>query len=261
MLITKKVGDDMRAHLKIRNLHASIEGKKILKGINIDIKSGEIHALMGPNGSGKSTLSNVIMGNPKYKVTKGKVIFNNEDITKLSANERAKMGLFMSFQYPVEISGVSLANLLRTAFGNINSKVSFQEFRALLKEKMKLLGMDEKFAERNTNEGLSGGEKKRSEILQLAVLSPKIAILDETDSGLDIDSLKIVSNSIKKISDEMGVLVITHYQRILNYIKPDFVHIIVDGKIVKSGTYELAKHLDKYGYSWILNDSDNIDKS
>ena len=214
---------------------------------------------MGPNGSGKSTLSNTIMGHPNYKVTKGQIIFNEEDITKLTSDQRARKGLFLAFQYPSEVSGVTLSNFLRTVHNSLNGhkedSKSFKEFQNLLKQKMELLKMDESFARRYLNEGFSGGEKKRSEILQLAMLNPKIALLDETDSGLDIDSLKIVANGIKDIAGpNMGILLITHYQRILQYIKPKFVHVMSNGKIVKSGDHKLAEELERNGYDSLLKE-------
>ena len=245
------------AELLIKNLHASIESKKILNGVNLKIKQGEIHALMGPNGSGKSTLSNVIIGNRKYTVDEGEILFDGKNVLELSPDERAKLGLFMSFQYPSEIPGVSMANFLRTALNNLNggNKLSVIEFKKLLDEKLELLKMDKSFATRYLNEGFSGGEKKISEILQLSVLNPKMAILDETDSGLDIDAMKRVAHGINTLhGPELGILIITHYKRILNHIKPDYVHILVDGKIVKSGGPELSDHLEEHGYDWILQD-------
>lgn len=240
--------------LEIRDLHVSIDGKEILKGINLTVKQGEIHAIMGPNGSGKSTLSYAIMGHPRYKIDKGQILFDGTDITAMKPNERAKLGLFLSFQYPSEVEGVSVANFLRTTLNTLNNgnKLSLQEFQALLKEKMALLNVDKSFSSRYLNAGFSGGEKKKGEILQLAVLNPRIAILDETDSGLDIDALKTVAHGINAIAQQtqMGALLITHYQRLLNYVKPDYVHILMDGKIVKSGDATLAEHLEEKGYTW-----------
>jgi len=240
--------------LETKDLHVSVEGKEILKGVDLTIKQGEVHAIMGPNGSGKSTLSCTIMGHPRYKVDKGQILFDGQDITELKANERAKLGLFLSFQYPSEIEGVSMGNFLRTSLNALNpgSRLGLQDFQKLLKEKMEMLKMDKKFATRYLNTGFSGGEKKKGEILQLAVLNPKIAVLDETDSGLDIDALKTVAEGINTImkQSEMGVVLITHYQRLLNYIKPDHIHIMMDGKIVRSGGAELAEHLEEKGYSW-----------
>ncbi len=248
--------------LEIKDLHVSVEGKEILKGVDLTIKQGEVHAIMGPNGSGKSTLSCTIMGHPRYHVDKGKILFDGQDITELKANERAKLGLFMSFQYPSEIEGVSMGNFLRTSLNALNpgNKLSLQDFQKLLKEKMEMLKMDKKFATRYLNTGFSGGEKKKGEILQLAVLNPKIAVLDETDSGLDIDALKTVAEGINTITkqSEMGVVLITHYQRLLNYIKPDYVHILMDGKVVKSGGAELAEHLEEKGYSWTEEEQEAV---
>lgn len=247
------------SELVINNLHAGIDGKEILKGVNLTVNQGEIHALMGPNGTGKSTLAYVLMGHPKYKVTQGEVNFKDVNILDLDPDERSRLGLFLAFQYPVAIPGVSVANFLRTA---INSRrkaenpddkgIPIPDFRTLLKERMDLLKMDHAFAGRYLNEGFSGGEKKRAEILQMAALQPEIAVLDETDSGLDIDALRIVSDGVNALrSESLGVLVITHYQRILNYIKPEFVHIMLDGQIVESGGPELALTLEEHGYDWL----------
>jgi len=244
--------------LEIRNLHVAIEGKPILKGVDLTVAKGEVHALMGPNGSGKSTLANALLGHPKYDITEGDVIFHGKSILELSPDERARKGLFLAFQYPTAIPGVSVANFLRTALQARRKELGQEkplppkEFRSLVKEKMALLRMDESFAGRYLNDGFSGGEKKRAEILQLAVLRPEIAVLDETDSGLDIDALRIVSEGVNALAGpEVGVLLITHYQRILNYIKPHFVHVLVDGRIVKSGGPELAHELEAQGYDWI----------
>jgi Fe-S cluster assembly ATP-binding protein len=235
-----------------------VEGKPILKGLTLSVKKGEIHAIMGPNGSGKSTLANALMGNPKYEITSGSVLFDGEDVSEWEADERGRKGLFLAFQYPTAIPGVSVANFLRMALqarrkaeGN-EKPLPPKEFRALMKEKMALLRMDDSFAGRYINDGFSGGEKKRAEILQMAVLRPAIAVLDETDSGLDIDALRIVSEGVNALAGpDLGVLLITHYQRILNYIKPQFVHVLVDGRIVKSGGSELAHELEAHGYDGI----------
>ncbi len=236
--------------LQVKNLHVKIDDKEIVKGVNLHVNKGEVVALMGPNGSGKSTLANSLMGHPKYKVTEGTVILDGKDITSLEPNEKAKQGLFLSFQYPAEISGVTLSSFLRAAYNSVkNSNISVISFLKLLKEKMKLLKIKEEFANRYINEGFSGGEKKRAEILQLAVLEPKLAILDETDSGLDVDALKIVAEGVNAArTKETGVLIITHYQRILNYIQPDRVYIMKDGKIIKEGKKELAKTIEEEGY-------------
>ncbi len=245
--------------LEIRDLHVSIGDTEILKGVNLTINAGEKHALMGPNGTGKSTLSYVVAGHPDYEVTGGDILLDGESILEMDADERSRAGIFLAFQYPVAIPGVSVANFLRTA---LNSRMRAEDpeskgmpipqFRRLLKAKMDLLKMDHKFAGRYLNDGFSGGEKKRAEILQMATLEPKMAFLDETDSGLDIDALRIVSEGVNTLmGDDLGVLVITHYQRILNYIQPDFVHIMLDGKIVESGGPELAEHLEEHGYELI----------
>ena len=247
------------SELVIKDLHVSIEGKEILKGLNLTIKQGEVHAIMGPNGTGKSTLAYTLMGHPSYAVTSGEVWFKGKNLLELEADERSRAGIFLAFQYPVSIPGVTVANFLRTAINarrraaNPEDKgVPIPEFRKMLKEKMELLKMDNAFAGRYLNDGFSGGEKKRAEILQMAALKPEIAILDETDSGLDIDALRIVSEGVNALSGpEMGVLVITHYQRLLNYIKPQFVHIMMGGRIVESGGPELALHLEEAGYDWV----------
>lgn len=248
--------------LSIKNLHASIEDKEILKGINLEIKAGEVHAIMGPNGSGKSTLSAVIAGNETYQVTEGSVTLEGEDLADLAPEERAHKGVFLSFQYPVEIPGVSVTNFMKTAI-NENRKANGKEdmpaneMLKLIREKSELLEIDRKFLSRSLNEGFSGGEKKRNEIFQMAMLEPKIAILDETDSGLDIDALRIVANGVNKLKNENNaVLIITHYQRLLDYIVPDFVHVLHDGKIVKSGGKELAHELEERGYDWIKQEQE-----
>lgn len=253
------------SELTIRNLHVSIEGKEILKGFNLELKTGEVHAIMGPNGTGKSTLAYTIMGHPSYTVTEGEILIDGTNILDLEADERARAGLFLAFQYPVSISGVTVANFLRTAVnsqrknGNSDYKgIPIPEFRKMLVEKMDYLKMDHSFAGRYLNEGFSGGEKKRAEILQMAILKPKFAILDETDSGLDIDALKIVSEGVNALrGPDLGVLVITHYQRILNYIQPDFVHVMMDGRIVESGDAQLALHLEEHGYEWVREKMEN----
>ena len=243
--------------LTIENLHAEVEGKEILKGIDLDIKAGEIHAIMGPNGSGKSTLSSLIAGNEDYEVTKGEILLRGKDLFELDAEERAHNGIFLSFQYPVVIPGVSVTNFIKTAI-NANRKAKGLEdmpasqLLKKIREKAKLLDIDSKFLSRSLNEGFSGGEKKRNEIFQMAMLEPSLSILDETDSGLDIDALKIVANGVNKLKNKKNAtIVITHYQRLLDYIVPDFVDVLFDGKIVKSGTKELAHELEAKGYDWI----------
>lgn len=243
--------------LKIENLHAGVEDKSILKGINLEVKPGEVHAIMGPNGSGKSTLSSVIAGKEEYEVSEGSIIFEGEDIEELEADERAHKGIFLSFQYPVEIPGVSVTNFIKTAINETRKAQGLDDMPAkdmlkLIREKSDLLEIDRKFLSRSLNEGFSGGEKKRNEIFQMAMLDPKLAILDETDSGLDIDALRIVANGVNKLkSENNAVIVITHYQRLLDYIVPDYVHVLHDGKIVKSGSKELAHELEAKGYDWI----------
>ena len=247
------------SELVIENLHASINGQEILKGVNLTVRQGEVHALMGPNGTGKSTLAYTLMGHPSYEVTEGRVLFKGVNILELGADERSHLGLFIAFQYPVAIPGVSVANFLRTAINaqrkarNPDDKgISIPEYRKQLKEKMDLLQMDHSFASRYLNDGFSGGEKKRAEVLQMAALNPEIAIMDETDSGLDIDALRIVSEGVNTLrASNLGILVITHYQRILNYIKPEFVHIMMDGRIIESGGPELALRLEEHGYNWL----------
>ncbi len=243
--------------LEIRNLHAAIDGKEILKGLTLTIRAGEIHAIMGPNGSGKSTLAKVLAGHPSYTVTEGEVIYKGTNLLDLAPDERARSGVFLAFQYPIEIPGVSNANFLRMAY---NEKVKHEggeeldplEFDDLLKEKMKIVEMDRSFINRSVNEGFSGGEKKRNEILQMAVLNPALAVLDETDSGLDIDALRIVAGGVNKLaSKDNAIILVTHYQRLLDYIKPDFVHVLYKGQIVRSGGRELALELESRGYDWI----------
>ena len=239
--------------LQIEDLHVSVEGKPILKGVNLTLEKGEVHALMGPNGSGKSTLSCALLGHPKYEVTRGRILFQGEDITRAKTHERARKGLFLCFQYPTAIPGVSVANFIRTALKSVRGEDGVvKTFRKDLREKMKLLDMDEKVASRYVNDGFSGGEKKRLETLQMAMLEPKLAVLDEADSGLDIDALRIVSEGINRlISPERGILLITHYQRILDYVKPHFVHVLIDGQIAQSGGPEMARELEKKGYDWL----------
>ncbi len=247
--------------LSIDNLHANVEDKSILNGINLDVKAGEVHAIMGPNGSGKSTLSSVIAGNEDYEVTKGNILLNGEDLSELSADERAHKGVFLSFQYPVEIPGVTVTNFIKTAINaqrkaNGLDEMPANEMLKKIREKAALLEIDARFLSRSLNEGFSGGEKKRNEIFQMAMLEPKLAILDETDSGLDIDALRIVANGVNKLRNENNaIVVITHYQRLLDYIVPDFVHVLHDGQIVKSGTKELALELEEKGYDWIKQQS------
>ena len=247
--------------LKISNLHARVEDKSILKGIDLEINPGEVHAIMGPNGSGKSTLASVIAGKEEYEVRQGKIIFNGDEISELNADERAHKGLFLSFQYPVEIPGVSVTNFIKTALNETRKAKGLDDMPAnkmlkLIREKSEMLEIDRKFLSRSLNEGFSGGEKKRNEIFQMAMLEPKLAILDETDSGLDIDALRIVANGVNKLKNsENATLVITHYQRLLDYIIPDFVHVLYDGKIVKSGGKELAFELEEKGYDWIKKEA------
>ena len=247
------------SQIEIRNLRVSIEGKEILKGVDLTVEQGKVHAIMGPNGTGKSTLAYTLMGHPSYTVTEGEVIFKGQNVLELEPDERSRLGIFLAFQYPVAIPGVTVANFLRTAINARRRAVNpedkgmpIPEFRKLLKEKMSMLKMDQNFAGRYLNEGFSGGEKKRAEILQMATLNPEIAILDETDSGLDIDALRIVADGVNALMNkDLGILIITHYQRLLNYIKPDYVHVMLDGKIVESGGPDLALHLEDQGYEWV----------
>ncbi len=247
--------------LEVKNLHAKVEDKDILKGINLSVKAGEVHAIMGPNGSGKSTLSAVIAGNEHYEMTDGEIILDGEDISELAPEERAHKGVFLSFQYPVEIPGVSVTNFMKTAINESRKAQGLEEMPAnemlkSIREKSELLEIDRKFLSRSLNEGFSGGEKKRNEIFQMAMLEPKLAILDETDSGLDIDALRIVANGVNKLkSENNAIIVITHYQRLLDYIVPDFVHVLYKGKIVKSGGKELAYELEEKGYDWIKSEN------
>lgn len=274
--------DKKQQSLIIENLHASVEGKEILKGVNLVINPGETHALMGPNGSGKSTLSNLLAGHPRYVATQGQVLFNGQNILELAPEARARLGIFLAFQYPVEVTGVSLFNFLKTAYSSVKGKIDYAQFSQFLKDEAVKLKVDPKFLSRYLNEGFSGGEKKKAEILQMLVLSPKMVILDETDSGLDIDALKVVAEGINRLRDSLtppvgelresaagatrlpelrkpvesflskpGILLVTHYFRILNYVKPDFVHVFLDGKIAKSGGAELANQLEEKGYEWV----------
>ena len=249
--------------LKITDLHANIDGKSILKGINLEIKPGEVHAIMGPNGSGKSTLAAVVAGKEEYEVEKGEITFEGQNIDELSVEERAHKGIFLSFQYPVEIPGVTVTNFMKTALNEMRKAKGLDDMPAkdmlkMIREKSELLEIDRKFLSRSLNQGFSGGEKKRNEIFQMAMLEPKLAILDETDSGLDIDALRIVANGVNKLkTKDNAVVVITHYQRLLDYIVPDFVHVLHNGKIVKSGTKELAFELEEKGYDWIKQEAEN----
>jgi Fe-S cluster assembly ATP-binding protein len=239
--------------LKIENLHVEIDGNEIVKGLDLEVGKGEIHAIMGPNGSGKSTLANVLMGHPRYEVTEGSVTFEGEDVLELEPDERAKMGMFLAFQYPSEVPGVSVANFLRTAVNSVREEeLSPMEMYRLLQEKMHIMRMDPTFAERYLNEGFSGGEKKRNEILQMLMLDPRLAIMDETDSGLDIDALQVVARGVNELRQpEFSAVIITHYQRILRYIDPDRVHVMLDGRLVTSGERELADELEDRGYDWV----------
>lgn len=242
----------MPALLEIEDLRVEVEGKPILKGVTLKVERGQTHALMGPNGSGKSTLANALMGHPKYAVTGGKVLYEGEDITTWKPHERARRGVFLAFQYPAAIPGVSVANFLRTALKSIRGDEAVKDFRKTLREKMSLLDMDDKFASRYVNDGFSGGEKKRLEVLQMAMLAPRLALLDETDSGLDIDALRVVSAGINRLaSADAGILLITHYQRVLDYVRPHFVHVLMEGQIVHSGGSEMARELEKKGYDWL----------
>lgn len=245
--------------LKIKNLHAIVENKEILKGINLEVNPGEIHAVMGPNGSGKSTLASVLAGHPKFEVTRGSILFNDKDLLEMEPEDRAREGLFLSFQYPVEIPGVSMVNFMRASINEQRKyrgeePISATDFLKLMRDKRELLGMDSQLVSRSVNEGFSGGEKKKNEIFQMAMINPLLSILDETDSGLDIDALRVVAAGVNKLqTKEIATILITHYQRLLEYIKPDFVHVLFDGKIIKSGGPDLAEELEKKGYEWLIN--------
>ena len=247
--------------IEIKNLHATIEGKEILKGLSLNVKAGEIHAIMGPNGAGKSTLASILAGREEYEITNGEVSFDGDDLLEMSTEERARAGLFLAFQYPVEIPGVSNVNFLRTAINEIRdangeNPISAKEFMVLVREKSKIVELDSNLASRSVNEGFSGGEKKRNEIFQMAMLNPKLAVLDETDSGLDIDALRIVAKGVNSLkSPENASIVITHYQRLLDYIVPDYVHVLYDGRIVKTGDKNLALELEEKGYDWIKTET------
>lgn len=250
--------------LKIKNLKVAIEEKEILRGINLEVKPGEVHAIMGPNGSGKSTLANVLAGREEYEVTEGSILYQGQDLLEMEVDERAQAGIFLAFQYPVEIPGVSTANFLKSTVNAVRKAQGREELNAaqmlrLMREKIRMVGMDEKLLQRSLNEGFSGGEKKRSEMLQMALLEPKLAILDETDSGLDIDALRIVSEAVNQLrSPERAFIIVTHYQRLLNYIVPDFVHVLYNGRIVKSGDKSLALQLEEQGYDWIKEEADSV---
>ena len=256
-----QVGVTNKTMISIKNLHASVEGKEILRGLNLEVKAGEVHAIMGPNGSGKSTLASVLAGKSEYEVTGGTVTFNGKDLLDMSPEDRAREGVFLAFQYPVEIPGVSNINFLKTAINEIRTykglgPIEPKEFLAMVKEKQKLVELDGKLTGRSVNEGFSGGEKKRNEIFQMAMLEPTLGILDETDSGLDIDALRIVANGVNKLRDaKRSFIIVTHYQRLLDYITPDFVHVLYSGKIVKTGPKELALELEEKGYDWLKSES------
>jgi Fe-S cluster assembly ATP-binding protein len=251
------MGTEMHDTLEIQNLHVKIEEREILKGLNLTIRKGEVHALMGPNGSGKSTLAYALMGHPKYTVTEGKILMKGQSLLEMKTDEHARLGLFLAFQYPCEVPGVRISNFLRLAVNaRVGKELDVMEFYDKLEKTMKHLDMGEQFVKRYVNEGFSGGEKKRNEVLQMMMLQPEFAVLDETDSGLDIDALRVVSKGVNELRGPgLGILIITHYERILRYITPDFIHILVDGRIVKSGGADLAAHLEEHGYDWIIKES------